>query len=139
MIGLVIVAHKPVASGFYAAARHVLGADPPQLRWLDVESNEETSALLHRARALVDEVDSGDGVLVCSDICGATPCNTATQLVQSGRVNVISGLNLPMLLRAINYRKLPLEELTEKAFAGGMGGVMRMEKDDAKKIDSDYQ
>ncbi|MEO6022729.1 MAG: PTS fructose transporter subunit IIA [Burkholderiales bacterium] len=135
MIGLVIVAHKPVASGFYAAAHHVLGVEPARLKWLDVESNEDTEALLERARILIAEVNEGDGVLVCSDICGATPCNTATRLAEPGKVNVISGLNLPMLLRAINYRYLPLEELTEKAFAGGMGGVMRMERNDAEKPD----
>lgn len=135
MIGIVIVAHKPVASGFVAAARHVLGEEPARLKWLDVESNEDTEALLERARKLIAEVNTGDGVLVCSDICGATPCNTATRLVEPGKVNVISGLNLPMLLRAINYRALPLEEVTEKAFAGGMGGVMRMERSDAEKQD----
>ena len=133
MIGILVVAHKPVASSFGMAVRHVLGNTPPQLAWLDVDSNDDPDAVLQRARTLIAELDSGSGVLVCCDICGATPSNVATQLSEPGKVHVLSGLNLPMLLRAVNYRNASLEESTEKAFAGGTGGVMRMERDDAAK------
>lgn len=133
MIGILVVAHNPVASSFGAAVRHVLGSVPPQLAWLDVDSNDNPGAVLQQAKALVAELDTGSGVLICCDICGATPTNVATQLSEKGRVHVLSGLNLPMLLRAINYRNTSLDELTQKAFTGGMSGVMRMERDDAAK------
>jgi mannose PTS system EIIA component len=133
MIGILIVAHKPVASSFSVAIRHVLGTTPPQVAWLDVDSNEDPDALLQRARDLVAQLDTGSGVLVCCDICGATPSNVVTQLSKRGKVHVLTGLNLPMLLRAISYRDASLEESTDKAAAGGTGGVMRMERNDAAK------
>ena len=133
MIGILVVAHKPVASSFGMAIRHVLGNTPPQLSWLDVDSEDDPGTVLRRARELVAELNTGSGVLVCCDICGATPSNVATQLIEQGKVQVLTGLNLPMLLRAINYRNASLEESTQKALAGGTGGVMRMERDDAAK------
>jgi mannose PTS system EIIA component len=133
MIGILVIAHKPVASSFGMAARHVLGSTPPYLSWLDVDSDDDPGTVLQRARSLVEHVDTGAGVLVFSDICGATPCNVATELIQHGKVAVISGLNLPMLLRAINYRDASLEDSAQKALAGGTGGVMRMERGNAAK------
>jgi mannose PTS system EIIA component len=131
MIGILIVAHDPVAGSLVEAIRHVLGNVPPQLAALDVARDAMPEAVLERAQNLVAQLDGGDGVLVCSDICGATPCNVATRLSQPGKVHVLSGLNLPMLLRAINYRTLGLDELTEKAAEGARNGVMRMERNDA--------
>ena len=133
MIGILIVAHKPVASSFAMAIRHVLGTTPAQLAWLDVDSGDEPNTVTQRAGALITEIDTGSGVLVCCDVCGATPSNIATKLSEPGKVHVLTGLNLPMLLRAINYRNVSLEETTQKAHAGATGGVMRMERDDAAK------
>ena len=131
MIGILILAHDPVASSFGKAISHVLGNVPAQLEWLDVANNASPPEVVDQARKRIAQLNSGDGVLVCSDVCGATPCNIATQLSEPGQVNVLSGLNLAMLLRAINYRNLGLDELTEKAVAGAKAGVMRMERDDA--------
>jgi mannose PTS system EIIA component len=133
MIGILVVAHEPVASSFGMAIRHVLGKTPPQAAWLDVAADAAPNDVLQRIRALLTELDSGSGVLVCCDICGATPTNIASQLSEPGKVHVVSGLNLPMLLRALNYRDKSLEELTEKALTGGASGVMRMEPDNAAK------
>jgi mannose PTS system EIIA component len=131
MIGILIVAHEPVASSFAAAIRHVLGNDPKQFAWLDVANEARPDEWLIRAKNQASQLDSGEGVLVCSDVCGGTPCNVANGLIQPGKVHVISGLNMPMLLRAINYRNLSLDELTEKALMGGKDGVMQMEQSDA--------
>ena len=131
MIGILILAHDPVASSFVKAISHVLGNVPAQLEWLDVANNAHPPEVVDQARKRIAQLNSGEGVLVCSDVCGATPCNIATQLSQPGQVHVLSGLNLPMLLRAINYRNLKLDEVTEKAVAGGKAGVMRMDRGDA--------
>lgn len=127
MIGILIVAHDPVAGSFVAAIRHVLGNVPAQLAWLDVANDAPPDDWLDGARRQVVLIDSGEGVLVCCDLCGATPCNIANQLNQPGKVHVLSGLNMPMLLRAINYRDSTLNDLTEKALAGGKNGVMQMQ------------
>ena len=73
---------------------------------------------------MVMELDTGDGVLVLTDVCGATPSNIACRLVSLGRVMVVSGLNLPMLMRILNYPNLSLEELAERAVSGGRQGIM---------------
>ena len=79
----------------------------------------------HKALELIKQLDRGDGVLVLSDICGATPCNIASRLVNPGRVECLAGVNLPMLVRALTYRNEPLSVAAEKALAGGREGVIR--------------
>lgn len=135
MIGILIVAHEPVASSFAKAVEHVLGQTPTQLDWLDVAANAAPDEVVNAARHRITAIDRGDGVLVCTDICGATPCNISTQLDKAGKVHVLTGLNLPMLLRAINYRNASLNDVTEKALAGGKAGVMQMERGDAPDQD----
>lgn len=135
MIGILIIAHEPVASSFAKAVTHVLGQTPVQLDWLDVANDAPPDEIVKTAQTRIDAIDSGDGVLVCTDVCGATPCNISTRLDRPGKVHVLTGLNLPMLLRAINYRHAPLSEVTEKALDGAKTGVMQMERGDAAKED----
>ena len=71
-------------------------------------------------------VDTGRGVLILTDIYGATPSNLAIKLLEPGRIEGIAGVNLPMLLRALTYREKDLETLVTKAVAGGRDGVMLM-------------
>ena len=76
------------------------------------------------ARRLCDEMDRGAGVLILTDLYGATPCNVAARLCVSGKRRVVSGVNLPMLLRSLNYCDLGVEELAAKAAEGGHNGVV---------------
>ena len=94
---------------------------------LDVASSADLTRTVARARELVHEVDSGEGVLVLTDVFGATPGNVATQLAEAGRVAVIAGVNLPMLLRAVCYRGEGLAEVAEKALAGGQQGMLKVD------------
>jgi PTS system mannose-specific IIA component len=80
--------------------------------------------LLQQAQAIADEIDSGDGVLVLSDIYGGTPCNIATKLVSSSHTQGISGLNLPMLIVALSYRNLPFDDCLNKAMNSGQESVV---------------
>ena len=129
-VGVLIIAHAPLAAALAAAAAHVYGCAPEraggQLRAFDVQPDSDTEANVARARLLVSEVDSGTGVLVLTDAFGASPGNVATQLAEPGRVAVIAGVNLPMLLRALCYRDGSLAETAEKALAGGAQGVMQV-------------
>jgi PTS system mannose-specific IIA component len=130
MIGVLIIAHAPLASAIAAAASHVYCAFPEraatQLRTLDVGAADHVQSTVERARTLLAEIDHGDGVLVMTDAFGATPGNVASQLVETGRVAVIAGVNLPMLLRVVCYREAKLAEITEKALVGGTQGVMQV-------------
>jgi len=124
VIGIMIVAHGTLGESLIHCVSHVMGGRPLQLRQLGVGVHDDPVALLPQAREMVRELDQGEGVLVLSDIYGATPCNLASKLLDPGQVEGISGVNLPMLVRAIAYRNEPLEVLVEKAIAGGLGGVV---------------
>src|SRR5439155_354984 len=81
------------------------------------------------AGALVDALDTGDGVLIFSDIYGATPCNLAAKLLVAGRVEAVAGVNLPMLVRAFTYRDKGMETMIKKAISGGCDGVLHIDVD----------
>lgn len=129
MIGLVLIAHAPLASALRDCARHVYSCDAEayaQLRVLDVAPDADLEATVRAAQALVAEVATGAGVLVLTDAFGATPGNVAARLAEPGRVAVVAGANLPMLLRALCYRSARLADVVDKAIAGGQQGVMQV-------------
>ena len=127
MIGIVVISHAPLAAALLSCARHVFGQDPQRCETIDVVADAEPAALIARAKTAVASVDDGHGVLVLVDLFGATPGNIATQLASPGRVEVIAGANLPMLLRVLTYRSAePLATLVEKALAGGASGIMKI-------------
>jgi mannose PTS system EIIA component len=124
MIGILIIAHERLGESLIECATHMLGERPKQLHALAVKSNDEPDILLQKAQAIADEIDSGEGVLVLSDIYGGTPCNIATKLVSSSHSQGISGLNLPMLIVALSYRNLPFEDCLNKAMNSGQESVV---------------
>ena len=127
MIGLVLVGHAPFAETLKTCASHVYGQAPDRVAVVDVAADADTATELVRARAAVDAVDGGDGVLVLVDLFGATPGNIAAQLVEPGRVEVVAGANLPMLLRTLCYRPSgTLATIAEKAIGGGASGIMKI-------------
>jgi mannose PTS system EIIA component len=126
MIGLLIVAHGTLGESLVHCAAHVMGKRPLYLRQLGVTIHDDPEAILPQGRDLIRFLDQGDGVLVMTDIFGATPANIACRLLIEGRVEGVSGVNLPMLIRALTYRDLPLSDLIEKAIGGGRDGVITM-------------
>jgi PTS system ascorbate-specific IIA component len=135
MIGILIIAHGTLGDSLIHCATHVLGKRPPLLKQLGVSMHDDPVELLPLARALVNELDEeeGGGVLVLSDIYGATPCNIVCRLMEPGRVEGISGVNLPMLVRALSYRNEPLDVLVAKAMDGGTGGILHINQEMCKK------
>lgn len=128
MIGILIIAHGTLGESLIHCASHVLGSRPPLLKQLGVSVHDDPVELLPQARELVRELneEDGGGVLVLSDIYGATPCNIACRLLEPGRVEGLAGVNLPMLVRAIAYRNEKLDSLVEKAINGGTGGILHI-------------
>ena len=126
MIGILIVAHGALGQSLVDAVTHVLGARPPQFGVLAVSADDDPLVLLPKARAEVSALDTGDGVAVLADLYGATPCNLATKLARPGTVEVIAGVNLPMLVRAFTYRTRGMETLVKKAISGGCEGVLHV-------------
>ncbi|HUJ87838.1 MAG TPA: PTS sugar transporter subunit IIA [Burkholderiales bacterium] len=129
MIGILIISHGALGESLIHAASHVLGKRPLRVRQVGVTVHDDPEAILPLAREFVRELDGGDGVLVLTDIYGATPGNIAMRLLQKGRIEGISGVNLPMLIRALTYRNEPLASVVEKALSGGVDGVVHMNSD----------
>ena len=129
MIGILIVAHDTLGDSLVRAVTHVLGTRPPQFEVLSVAATDDPLQLLPAAREQVARLDTGEGVLIFSDIYGATPCNLATKLQVPGRVEVIAGVNLPMLVRAFTYRAKGMDTMITKAISGGRDGVLHIEFD----------
>jgi len=126
MIGILIVAHGAFGESLIHSASHVLGRRPLYLRQVGVTVHDDPEAMLPVAEDLIRFLDQGQGVLVLTDIYGATPANIAARLLKPGRVEGIAGVNLPMLIRALTYREEPLAVAIDKALSGGSEGVMRM-------------
>lgn len=126
MIGILIISHGDLGNCLIHCANHVMGKRPKHLMHLGVTIQDDPDVIIPKALELLKQLDCGDGVLILSDICGATPCNIANQLVDPGRVECLSGANLSMLVRALTYRNEPLESVVEKALSGGKEGVMRI-------------
>ncbi len=129
MIGVIIIAHGKLGESLIQCAHHVLGTKPPLLTCLEVTTNDKPEKLIPKAQQLVVELNQGAGVLVLSDIYGATPCHIACRVLQGGRVEGIAGVNLPMLVRVLSYRNEPLHVVVAKATEGGIAGVMHFTKE----------
>ncbi|MEO7559748.1 MAG: PTS fructose transporter subunit IIA [Nitrosospira sp.] len=127
MIGILIISHGTLGGSLIHCANHVMGEKSPHLTHLSITNKDDPDAVIPQALELVRQLDRGSGVLVLSDICGATPCNIASRLVSPGRVECLAGVNLPMLVRALTYRKESLAVVGEKALTGGREGVMRID------------
>jgi len=134
MIGILIITHGTLGEALIQCACHVLNRRPAQLAQLGVSAADDPLDLFPTAKTLLDSVDSGDGVLVLTDLYGATPANIAGKLAKPGQVECIAGINMPMLLRVLNYRdKNTIQTVVTKAISGGCDGVMQMKVDrDAK-------
>ncbi len=133
MIGILIVAHGAFGEVLIHSASHVLGKRPLRVRQVGVTVHDDPEAILPQAMDLVRQLDEGDGVLVLTDIYGATPGNIALKLLVPGRVEGISGVNLPMLIRVLTYRGQGLALVVEKALSGGTEGVIHMTTDTCGK------
>jgi PTS system ascorbate-specific IIA component len=127
MIGVVIIAHENLGDMLIRCVTHVLGARPAKFESLDIGSHDDAFKLLPQARQLVASLDDGEGVLIISDLYGATPCNLACKLIVPGRVEVVTGASLPMLVRAFTYRDKGLSMMASKAVSGGRDGVLQVE------------
>jgi PTS system ascorbate-specific IIA component len=126
MIGILLITHGSYGEALVQNACHVLNKRPLQLNQLGLSAQDDPLDLLPLARQMLQLVDSGEGVLVLTDIFGASPANLVLKLLQPGRVEGLTGANLPMLLRALTYRDKGMETLLIRARDGGRDGILNM-------------
>jgi mannose PTS system EIIA component len=128
MIGILIIAHGNLGESLVHCVSHVLGKAPPQLMYFAVGTDDDPTDLLPHAKQLVKQLDTGEGVLILSDMYGASPCNLVIKLLSPSRIEGVAGVNLPMLVRVLNYRDKPIKTCVEKAISGGREGVVHFTK-----------
>jgi mannose PTS system EIIA component len=127
MVGILLMTHAPLGQAFVAAVAHVFRGPTEHFEAIDVTADQDLAEINKLASAAICRLDTGDGVLVITDIKGGTPANCCNKLAEAGRVEVIAGISLPMLLRAITYRRDTLDVVVEMALAGGQGGAVRVD------------
>ncbi len=128
MIGILLITHDTLGEALLQCACHVLNKRPEQIMQLGVAAGDDPNDLLPLAKKLLKLIDTGEGALVLTDIYGASPSNLAGKLLQPGKVEGLAGVNLPMLLRAINYRDKGMGTLISRATGGARDGVINMLK-----------
>lgn len=125
MNGILIIAHAPLASALRSCVLHVFPDSGDAVAALDVQPNAPPDESLAQARILLRTLDA-PGTLVLTDVFGATPCNVAQRLVDGVRSKLITGVNLPMLLRTVSYRHESLDALVSRAMIGATQGVIQV-------------
>jgi PTS system mannose-specific IIA component len=129
MIGVLIVTHGDIGTSLLTSANQILGGAQDQVATLSVWRADDIDDLVLRARELIEALDAGDGVLVLTDIFGATPGNVVSRLLEDGRIEGVSGASLPMLLRVLTGRNGSLTAAVQRALSGGAEGVVHMNTD----------
>ncbi len=123
-VGVLIITHNRIGAELLDTANRMLGKCPLAANVLSVAPNCDPDALVQRAQLLLESLDQGDGVLIMTDVYGSTPGNIARDLHPRNDLRIVSGINLPMLVRVLNYPHLSLESLVEKAVSGGQNAIL---------------
>jgi len=123
-VGLLIVANRGIGAELLTVATEILGNCPLRAATLGINPDDDCDRSRHRAQQLAIELNDGDGLLVLTDLFGSTPFNVAKSLRGCCDLRILAGVNLPMLVRILNYPSLTLPELAEKARSGGKDSVL---------------
>jgi len=125
MNGILIIAHAPLASAFLRCVLHVFPDTAAGVAALDVQPHTPPEETLAQSSILLKQLGTAQ-TLVLTDIFGATPCNVAQKLADGVNTKLVTGMNLPMLLRAVCYRTESLDALVARALTGASQGVMQV-------------
>ena len=126
-VSVLIITHEEIGSALLNAATSTLGELPLPTTVVTVDYTTDPEQLIPRLQRVAQNVEHGQGLLILTDLYGSTPSNIAQALNNNRRIRVISGLNLPMLIRIMNYSTLDVHALADKALSGGRDGVRACE------------
>ena len=122
-VNVLLVTHTDIGKALIQVVQTTFGQVPAHWRHMAVSYQHDAKQLLANLNQALHELPGKDGTLVITDVFGATPCNMALTLKQHEPIRLISGVNLPMLFKIVNYADLPLDELADKALVGGREGI----------------
>jgi len=128
-VSLLIITHDNIGAALVDTATSMLGVTPLHIDTIGVKKDGNPDTILEHAKELIKEHTN---TLVLTDIYGSTPSNIACHLHQQASVRIVSGINLPMLVRVLNYPRLELDELVNKALSGGKDGVLTCKAENTK-------
>jgi PTS system ascorbate-specific IIA component len=131
MIGILLITHGELGKSLIECATHVLGEKPKFLDSLTIENDCVHDNMYKEISEKINFLDQGKGVLILTDIFGATPCNIITKIIEPGKVNAIAGVNLSMLIRSISYRHESFEALIAKAIEGAQDGIIHIQPNES--------
>lgn len=124
MIGIIIVTHRQLGDALIDTAGFILAATPENVISISIDMNEKADKLREKISIGIKKVNQQEGVLILTDMFGGTPSNLSYSFLEEGRVEVISGVNLPILIKAINSRKdMVLGKLAECIEAYGKKSI----------------
>lgn len=126
MVNIIIIAHSEIANSFAYCVEHILARRVNNLHILPVKKTEDADEVFYKAEEFITKIGDNQEILILTDIYGATPNNIAQKLLKPGVVELITGLNLPMLVRAISYAKNGLKVCIEKALEGAISGIVHV-------------
>lgn len=122
-VKILLITHEDIGSALLKATRKTYGKLPIPAQVVAIKYNANPDDVAIKLKKLTDKADNNEGFLILTDMYGSTPCNIALAL-KDRPIQVVSGLNLPMLIRVMNYPESNLEKLAEKALTGGKDGVV---------------
>lgn len=122
-VAILLVTHNNIASSMMEIASSVVNDTPVNYAYVEIPMDAPVDDMATEIETRINQLDTSNGLLVITDMYGGTPSNIAKQFTTGENTRMISGLNLPMLIRTMNYRDLPLSELTEKIAAGGQQSI----------------
>ena len=112
MIGILLVTHGEIGKSLIDCAAHILDKYPISVESVAINSNNDLNSYSKIIAQKIQDLESGNGILIMTDIYGATPCNLLNKFIEKDKVEVVTGINLPMLIKAISDRKDNLRLLT---------------------------
>lgn len=134
-VSVLLITHGTIGATMIRAMTTTFGELPLDTATVAVDYKSDPSLLLPNLEDTLKKLDRGEGVLILTDIYGSTPCNIAQKLQKYPGIEVVTGLNLPMLIRVMNYPNLDVTALAEKALTAGKEGVVNCRKSSGNKHD----
>ncbi len=123
-VALLLVTHINIGSDMLAVARSILSDETRNTACVEIPLDADIDDMKQKIADTLTELITDKGVLILTDSYGSTPCNIASSFLDSENRKLVSGLNLPMLIRVLNYRSHPLDELEDIAINGGKQGII---------------
>ena len=122
-VAILLVTHEPIGNDMLKIISAIMNDDIENTACIDIPMDPDTEITTHQIETALNDLATEDGVLILTDSYGSTPFNLAAKFIHKEDRILVSGLNLPMLIRIMNYRTLSLDELKDKAVEGGIRGI----------------